>query len=150
MEKPSAQDLEKYLIPRHEFESEKNEIYKDINKKANSLRDRIEEVDNKHVQNFHQMQRNLDQYIRSTDSLNESVKALNESVDKMSNTLTDNIDDIKNVKLRVTKTETTISENENLKQQRKIEVIKAISAIITTLLGAGGLISWLGPLIFGK
>ncbi len=96
------------------------------------------------------MQRNLDQYIRSTDSLNESVKALNESVDKMSNTLTDNIDDIKNVKLRVTKTETTISENENLKQQRKIEVIKAISAIITTLLGAGGLISWLGPLIFGK
>lgn len=150
MESQSQKELENYFIPRHEFESEKNELYKDINRKADNLRDKIEEVDDKHVQNFHQMQRNLDQYIRSTDSLNESVKSLNQSVDKMSDTITENIGDIKDVKTRVEKTESTISEKDLLKEQRKVEMIKSFAAIATTLLGAGGLISWLGPLIFGK
>lgn len=150
MESEKRKDLDSFFVPRHEFEIEKNEIYKDLNKKAETLRDRIEEVDDKHVQNFHQMQRNLDQYIRSTDSLNESVKSLNKSVDKMSRTIDENIGDIKDVKTRVEKTESTISEKDLLKEQRRIEIIKSFFALLTTLLGAGGLISWLGPLIFGK
>lgn len=150
MESKKEQELSNYYVPRHEFESEKNEIFKDFSKETNKLRDKIDEVDDKHTQNFHQMQRNLDQYIRSTDSLNESVKALNDSVTKMSQTLSGNMDEIRNMKSRVEKTESTISEQESLKQQRKIEIIKSFTSIMVTLLGAGGLVSWLGPIIFGR
>jgi len=151
VESEKRKDLDySYYVPRHEFEIEKNEIYKDLNKKAETLRDKIEEVDDKHLQNFHQIQRNLDQYVRSTDSLNESVRELNQSFNTMSKTINENIGDIKDVKTRVEKTESTITEKELLKEQRRIEIIKSFFALITTLLGAGGLISWLGPLIFGK
>src|SRR5699024_9974576 len=61
----SKEELERYFIPRHEFEKEKNEFYKDMDKKSNRNRDRIEDVDNKHTENFYQLQRNLDQYTNS-------------------------------------------------------------------------------------
>lgn len=149
MEKQNRQEeLEKYFVPRHEFEKQKNEIYKDIDKKSNSNRDRIQEVDGKHTENFHQLQRNLDQYTNSMDSLNESVKSLNSSVTEMSNTLSGNIQDLKSVTDRVSRTESSISEQDLIKKERKVAMIKLVTGVVTSLIGAGGLLSWLGPLIF--
>lgn len=149
MEKQTNQEeLERFFVPRHEFEKEKNEIYKDIDKKSNRNRDRIQEVDTKHTENFHQLQRNLDQYTTSMDSLNESVKSLNSSVNEMSNSLSSNIQDLKNVTDRVSKTESNISEQDLIKKERKIAMIKLVTGVVTSIIGAGGLLSWLGPLIF--
>lgn len=149
MEKQTHQEeLERFFVPRHEFEKEKNEIYKDIDKKSNRNRDRIQEVDTKHTENFHQLQRNLDQYTTSMDSLNESVKSLNSSVNEMSNSLSSNIQDLKNVTDRVSKTESNISEQDLIKKERKIAMIKLVTGVVTSIIGAGGLLSWLGPLIF--
>ena len=149
MEKQSRQEeLEKYFLPRHEFEKEKNELYKDIDKKSNRNRDRIQEVDGKHTENFHQLQRNLDQYTNSMDSLNESVKSLNNSVTEMSNALSSNIQDLKSVTDRVSKTESSISEQDLIKKERRVAMIKLVTGVVTSLIGAGGLLSWLGPLIF--
>ncbi|AWY02954.1 putative membrane protein [Staphylococcus phage VB-SauS-SA2] len=149
MEKQTNQEeLERFFVPRHEFEKEKNEIYKDIDKKSNRNRDRIQEVDTKHTENFHQLQRNLDQYTSSMDSLNESVKSLNSSVNEMSNSLSSNIQDLKNVTDRVSKTESNISEQDLIKKERKIAMIKLVTGVVTSIIGAGGLLSWLGPLIF--
>lgn len=149
MEKQTSQEeLERFFVPRHEFEKEKNEIYKDIDKKSNRNRDRIQEVDTKHTENFHQLQRNLDQYTTSMDSLNESVKSLNSSVNEMSNSLSSNIQDLKNVTDRVSKTESNISEQDLIKKERKIAMIKLVTGVVTSIIGAGGLLSWLGPLIF--
>lgn len=149
MEKQTNQEeLERFFVPRHEFEKEKNEIYKDIDKKSNKNRDRIQEVDEKHTENFHQLQRNLDQYTNSMDSLNESVKSLNNSVNEMSNSLSSNIQDLKNVTDRVSKTESNISEQDLIKKERKIAMIKLVTGVVTSIIGAGGLLSWLGPLIF--
>lgn len=149
MEKQAHQEeLERFFVPRHEFEKEKNEIYKDIDKKSNRNRDRIQEVDAKHTENFHQLQRNLDQYTSSMDSLNESVKSLNNSVNEMSNSLSSNIQDLKNVTDRVSKTESNISEQDLIKKERKIAMIKLVTGVVTSIIGAGGLLSWLGPLIF--
>lgn len=149
MEKQSRQEeLEKYFVPRHEFEKEKNELYKDIDKKSNRNRDRIQEVDGKHTENFHQLQRNLDQYTNSMDSLNESVKSLNNSVTEMSNALSSNIQDLKSVTDRVSKTESSISEQDLIKKERRVAMIKLVTGVVTSLIGAGGLLSWLGPLIF--
>lgn len=149
MEKQSRQEeLEKYFVPRHEFEKEKNELYKDIDKKSNRNRDRIQEVDGKHTENFHQLQRNLDQYTNSMDSLNESVKSLNNSVTEVSNALSSNIQDLKSVTDRVSKTESSISEQDLIKKERRVAMIKLVTGVVTSLIGAGGLLSWLGPLIF--
>ncbi|WWT40351.1 hypothetical protein [Staphylococcus phage PT1-4] len=149
MEKQSRQEeLEKYFVPRHEFEKEKNELYKDIDKKSNRNRDRIQEVDGKHTENFHQLQRNLDQYTNSMDSLNESVKSLNNSVTEMSNALSSNIQDLKSVTDRVSRTESSISEQDLIKKERRVAMIKLVTGVVTSLIGAGGLLSWLGPLIF--
>ena len=149
MEKQNNQEeLERYFIPRHEFEKEKNEFYKDMDKKSNRNRDRIEDVDNKHTENFYQLQRNLDQYTNSMDTLNESVKSLNGSVNAMSDSLSSNINDLREVTDRVTKTETSLSEQDLIKKERKVAMIKFATGIITSLIGAGGLLSWLGPMIF--
>lgn len=151
MEEQKNQDeLEKYFVPRHVFEKEKNEIYKDLEKKTGKNRDKIEDVDNKHTENFYQLQRNLDQYTNSMDTLNESVKSLNESVSTMSKTLTDNINDLREVTNRVSKTEDTISEQDADKKERKIATLKLAGIIVTSIAGSGGLLSWLGPMIFGK
>lgn len=147
-EQRNQEELEKYFVPRHEFEKEKNELYKDIDKKANKNRDRIEDVDDKHTENFHQLQRNLDQYTSSMDSLNESVKSLNSSVNAMSDSLSSNIDDLRAVTDRVSRTETNLSEQDLIKKERKIAMIKFATGIVTSLIGAGGLLSWLGPMIF--
>ena len=149
MEKQNNQEaLERYFIPRHEFEKEKNEFYKDMDKKSNRNRDRIEDVDDKHTENFHQLQRNLDQYTSSMDSLNESVKSLNSSVNAMSDSLSSNIDDLRVVTDRVSKTESSLSEQDLIKKERRIAMIKFATGIVTSLIGAGGLLSWLGPMIF--
>lgn len=147
-EQRNQEELERYFVPRHEFEKEKNELYKDIDKKANRNRDRIEGVDDKHTENFHQLQRNLDQYTSSMDTLNESVKSLNSSVNAMSESLSSNIDDLRVVTDRVSRTETSLSEQDLIKKERRIAMIKFATGIVTSLIGAGGLLSWLGPMIF--
>lgn len=147
-EQRNQEELERYFVPRHEFEKEKNELYKDIDKKANRNRDRIEDVDDKHTENFHQLQRNLDQYTSSMDNLNESVKSLNSSVNAMSDSLSNNIDDLRVVTDRVSRTETSLSEQDLIKKERRIAMIKFATGIVTSLIGAGGLLSWLGPMIF--
>ena len=124
------------------------EFYKDMDKKANKNRDRIEDVDNKHTENFYQLQRNLDQYTNSMDTLNESVKSLNNSVNAMSNSLSDNIDDLREVTDRVSRTESNLSEQDLIKKERRVATIKLLTGVVTSIIGAGGLLSWLGPLIF--
>src|SRR5699024_7012392 len=101
--KNSQEELERYFIPRHEFVKKKKKKYKKIEKKTNRNRERIEDVYNKHTENFYQLQRNLDQYTNSMDTLNESVKSLNGSVNAMSETLSSNINDLRVVTDRVTK-----------------------------------------------
>src|SRR5699024_12199847 len=108
----SQEELERYFIPRHEFEKEKNEFYKDMDKKSNRNRDRIEDVDNKHTENFYQLQRNLDQYTNSMDTLNERVKFLNRNVNAMSESLSNNIKDLRMVTDRVSKKEKKLSEQD--------------------------------------
>lgn len=147
-EQNNQEELERFFVPRHEFEKEKNEIYKDLDKRANRNRDRIQDVDDKHTENFHQLQRNLDQYTSSMDTLNESVKSLNQSVNTMSETLSSNIDDLRKVTDRVSKTETNLSEQDIIKKERRVAMIKLLTGVVTSIIGAGGLLSWLGPLIF--
>lgn len=149
-EQKNQEELERYFVPRHVFEREKNEIYKDLEKKTNRNRDKIEDVDDKHTENFYQLQRNLDQYTNSMDSLNESVKTLNDSVSEMSTTLSGNINDLKEVTNRVSKTEDTISEQDADKKERRMATLKLAGIIVTSIAGSGGLLSWLGPMIFGK
>lgn len=149
MEKQNNQEeLERYFVPRHEFEKEKNEFYKDMDKKANKNRDRIEDVDNKHTENFHQLQRNLDQYTNSMDTLNESVKSLNSSVNAMSDSLSGNINDLREVTDRVSRTESNLSEQDLIKRERRVATIKLLTGVVTSIIGAGGLLSWLGPMLF--
>lgn len=149
MEKQNNQEeLERYFIPRHEFEKEKNAFYKDMDKKSNRNRDRIEDVDNKHTENFYQLQRNLDQYTNSMDTLNESVKSLNGSVNAMSESLSGNINDLREVTDRVSRTESNLSEQDLIKRERRVATIKLLTGVVTSIIGAGGLLSWLGPMIF--
>lgn len=147
-EQKTQQELERYFVPRHVFEQEKNNIYKDMDKKANANRDRIQHVDEKHTENFHQLQRNLDQYTASVDNLNDSVKSLNKSVDTMSNSLSENVSDLREITSRVSQTESSLSEQDLAKKERKVAMIKLFTTIITSIIGAGGLLSWLGPMIF--
>ena len=149
-EQKKQDDLERYFVPLHLFEKEKSQIYKDIEKKTNKNRDKIEEVDDKHTENFYQLQRNLDQYMGTMNNLNESVKSLNESFITMSDTLSNNINDLKTVTDRVSRTEETITEQDINKKERFKSAVKILGIVITSILGSGGLLSWLGPLLFGK
>src|SRR5699024_12365572 len=131
-----------------EFKKEKNECYKEMDKKTNRNRYRIEDVDNKHTEDLYLLQRNLDQYTKSMDTLNESVKSLKGSVNAMSESLSNNINDLRMVTDRDSKTETNLSEQDLIKKERKIAMIKFATVIITSLIDKGGLLSWLGSMIF--
>lgn len=150
LEKSQKEELEKYYVTRYEFEKNNNRIFKEIDQKTNENKDRIEKVDDKHTEKWYETQRTLDRNTQSMNNLNDSMGNLNINVEKMSASLMDNIQATREINGRVEKTEVNLSDKELIKQQRKVETVKLLTVIVTGLLGAGGLFSWLGPLLFGK
>lgn len=140
--------LEHYFLPRHEYQKDKNELFAHFNKKIDENKDRINEIDDKHTENFHKLQRSLDNYSSNVGALNESVKSLNETMTNMADSINKDREDMRNITIRVNETEKVITQTQLVKEQRKAEFLKFASIVISGLLGAGGLISWIGPLLF--
>lgn len=149
MEKYQNQkELEKYFVSKDQHHKDISELYANINKKSSENRDRIDRVDAKHMENFYEQKLVLERNTASQQSLDKSVKTLNQTIENMSGNLNKNANDIENVAQRVGKTEISLTEKQKAEEARKAEVYKMIGIIIPSLLGAGGLMSWLGPLLF--
>lgn len=149
MEKYQNQkELEKYFVSKDQHHKDISELYANINKKSSENRDRIDRVDAKHMENFYEQKLVLERNTSSQQSLDKSVKTLNQTIENMSGNLNKNANDIENVAQRVGKTEVSLTEKQKAEEARKAEVYKMIGIIIPSLLGAGGLMSWLGPLLF--
>lgn len=149
MEKYQNQkELEKYFVSKDQHHKDISELYANINKKSSENRDRIDRVDAKHMENFYEQKLVLERNTASQQSLDKSVKTLNQTIENMSGNLNKNANDIENVAQRVGKTEVSLTEKQKAEEARKAEVYKMIGIIIPSLLGAGGLMSWLGPLLF--
>lgn len=149
MEKYQNQkELEKYFVSKDQHHKDISELYANINKKSSENRDRIDRVDAKHMENFYEQKLVLERNTASQQSLDKSVKTLNQTIENMSGNLSKNANDIENVAQRVGKTEVSLTEKQKAEEARKAEVYKMIGIIIPSLLGAGGLMSWLGPLLF--
>lgn len=149
MEKYQNQkELEKYFVSKDQHHKDISELYANINKKSSENRDRIDRVDAKHMENFYEQKLVLERNTESQQSLDKSVKTLNQTIENMSGNLNKNANDIENVAQRVGKTEVSLTEKQKAEEARKAEVYKMIGIIIPSLLGAGGLMSWLGPLLF--
>lgn len=140
--------LEHYFLPRHEYEKDKNDLFAHFNKRLDANRDKIEEVDDRHTQKFYELQRSLDDYSHSVKVLNSSVQSLDATMKTMTENITATMDDVRTVSSRVEVTEKNITQSQLLKEERKSEFLKFASIIVSGLMGAGGLISWLGPLLF--
>lgn len=132
-----------YYVPLHKWEREKNEIYADINKKAEINRDRIEAVDDKHTEAYNKLRRNLDRNSYEIQTLNNNVNTLNGSIEKLTNIFEKHDDFLDKVDNRLAVREQESEEAKKKAEEKKTELYKLLAIIIPSVIGAGGLLSWL-------
>lgn len=118
-------DEDKYVL-RYEWEKSKHNVY-----------DRINEVDNKHVNLHNDLRLLVTRLNDSNDTLIESNKTMNETLKKINENLTGFNDRIKDVEYnsttyfnRLDKIENTVTEREKGNIQIWVAVISAIAVVV--------------------
>lgn len=130
-------------VPLHKWEREKNLIYADINKKAEVNRDRIEAVDDKHTEAYNELRRNLDRNSYEMKTLNITVGALNGNIEKLTDVFEKHDDFLDKVDIRLIERERESEAARKKAEDKKVELYKLLAIIIPSIIGAGGLLSWL-------
>lgn len=152
----------KDTVSRVEWVESNSKIYAYINKKTEENKDKIEEnkdkieyVDDKHTERYNEMLRRQDRHDYQIETFSNSVVDLKESIIKLTDFFTRQESEISNVKVTLndtrgsmlTKTDIEASRKAE-EEKKKAEIYKLLSIVIPALIGAGGLLSWLGPLFF--